>query len=350
MSINVFRAFQEASLWDQHLNRLPLEMQDIYFTHEYVSMNILNDNSDAALFVYQENNSYWLHTFIISKVRNDLLDNHEKYYDIETPYGYGGPIANTKNKSFLINAQKQFFIWCKQHSIIAEFVRFHPLLGNYRFYNMLDEIKFNRKTISNDLTNIDEDSAYDTKTRNMLRKFRKSNLKIIKTKSKDLFYNFVKLYKETIEKKEVSNFYFFSDLYFKNLFKLVESSGWLLYCKNIQNEMVGGAVVLKGSNLLHYHLAASKKDSIYAGLGNAIIHEAALLAKSLSCQKLHLGGGNTDSLEDNLFKFKKKMGNSENDFFIGNKINNHDVYNKMKKRWIENNEEANVKNRILFYK
>ena len=44
------------------------------------------------------------------------------------------------------------------------------------------------------------------------------------------------------------------------------------------------------------------------------------------------------------------MGNSENDFFIGNKINNHDVYNKMKKRWIENNEEANVKNRILFYK
>ena len=55
---------------------------------------------------------------------------------------------------------------------------------------------------------------------------------------------------------------------------------------------------------------------------------------------LHLGGGNLNNVEDNLFKFKNSMSTSNHKYYIGKRINNLEIYKKLKNAWKKN---------ILFY-
>ena len=66
---------------------------------------------------------------------NNLLS--EVYYDIETPYGYGGPISNTTDSDFIFRSNVKFNDWVKSNNIISEFVRFgskfHEILLKFQY-------------------------------------------------------------------------------------------------------------------------------------------------------------------------------------------------------------------------
>ena len=53
----------------------------------------------------------------------------KKYYDYETPYGYGGPLCDavipTDSQSSFLREMTEY---AKTEGIISQFVRFHPLL------------------------------------------------------------------------------------------------------------------------------------------------------------------------------------------------------------------------------
>ena len=92
-------------------------------------------------------------------------------FDTTTPYGYGGWLIEGENYSALQAAYEDF---CQKEHIICEFVRFHPLLENWRGLDelyteiQLGETVFmdtsSEETIWNNLT---------SKNRNMIRKARK---------------------------------------------------------------------------------------------------------------------------------------------------------------------------------
>ena len=69
-----------------------------------------------------------------------------------------------------------------------------------------------------------------------------------------------------------------------------------------------------------------------------IIYNAAIYKNKL--EVLHLGGGNLNNVEDNLFKFKKFTSTSNHKYYIGKRINNLEIYKKLKNAWKKN---------ILFY-
>lgn len=56
-----------------------------------------------------------------------------QYYDIVTPYGYGGPmILETNNGEKLKKEYSEAFgKYCSDHKIVSEFIRFHPIFQNY---------------------------------------------------------------------------------------------------------------------------------------------------------------------------------------------------------------------------
>ena len=58
-------------------------------------------------------------------------------------------ISNTKNSKFLDLVSKKFQLWSIENNVIAEFVRFHPLIDNHNLYK--GEIIENRETIFLDL-------------------------------------------------------------------------------------------------------------------------------------------------------------------------------------------------------
>ena len=123
----IFNSVKDRSNWIDTISKLPIDYQDIYFHPDYVTLNCFKNNSTGFLFCNKEMDKIWVNPFIKIKVPsfNNLLG--EVYFDLETPYGYGGPISNTTDQNFILRSNLKFSKWVKSNNIISEFVRFHPL-------------------------------------------------------------------------------------------------------------------------------------------------------------------------------------------------------------------------------
>ncbi|GAA0076323.1 hypothetical protein UT300005_07010 [Clostridium sp. CTA-5] len=324
--------------WNSYINKLPPQFRDIYFTSEYYKLYEANGNGFGKLFVYKDKENLAIYPFLINVISGYELN--DSYYDIETAYGYGGPVVNTSDSNFVGNFERAFKEFCSQNNIIAEFIRFHPFLNNYKIFMDNIKVSHNRITSYIDLSKDIEKiwtSDITSKNRNVIRKAEKSALKV--NFDTDL-NSFKKLYKITMDNVNASSQYYFSEEYFSALSRLNN------VCLNVklENVTIASAVFLKGYQNFHYHLSGSLKEYLKYSPNNFLLWTAIKYAKSNGFCKFHFGGGLTDSLTDNLYKFKKSFCKNTADFYIGKRIHNKEIYNCLINKW----ENINGKKAKLF--
>ena len=111
----IFNSVKDRSNWIDTISKLPIDYQDIYFHPDYVTLNCFKNNSTGFLFCNKEMDKIWVNPFIKIKVPsfNNLLG--EVYFDLETPYGYGGPISNTTDQNFILRSNLKFSKWVKSN-------------------------------------------------------------------------------------------------------------------------------------------------------------------------------------------------------------------------------------------
>lgn len=325
-------------LWDDYVVRLPIEKQDIYYSRDYCKMFEKN-NTVAELFVFEdEKGNIILYPYMKTLIEQNVFD--EDYYDIETVYGYGGPISSSEETEFLLEFEKAFLKYCKEEHIIAEFVRFHPLLRNQNIFVKNMQVIHNRYTVWLDLTNsIDEIwmNQVSTQNRNTIRKCEKNGLFV---EISDEYETFIEIYKQTMQKVNADEFYFFDKNYFQ---QLQNNKHMLLLCVKKDNDIIAGAIFMAYGDFFHYHLAGSKKEYLKYSPNNLLLWEAIKYAKEHGYKKFHFGGGLTDSIEDNLFRFKSRFSKQISDFYIGKRVHNIKVYETLIRQWEEkNNKKAKL--------
>ena len=184
-------------------------LEDIYYQKEYISL-YLKDEEEIVEFNYSQGDFFFINIAIkkpIKKIGEIILE--EKYFDIETAYGYGGIYCNTNDDLFLKKALKNYREYCKDNQVIADFSRIHPFNSTHKYikeyYNLY---VFDRKTISVDtaLSNPERWSNYSAKVRNILRKCKSLNLFI-----KDGTYLNSKSYVVITKVSFTSDGYFFAN-------------------------------------------------------------------------------------------------------------------------------------------
>lgn len=350
MNIKIYDLQSNINNWNKIINKVNLKDIDTYFDANFFFINQYDFDSRQIMYVYSEKNNIWVNTFTLNKINKYFKSTlNRDFFDIETPYGYGGPLSNNKNRNFLNSAQSSFFKWCLKNNIIIEFVRFHPLIRNHEIYDLIDKVEYNRTTYSINFKEFKlQKNKYDTKTRNMIKKFHKNDYKILLSSSKKDFDKFIGLYKKNMIDKKTSIFYLFSKDYFNKLFKFIQKKGFLLCAFDKKNKLIGGSIFLFSSKYLHYHLSSTLKDIKYAGTNNAILDRAISIGINKNLTQLHLGGGNRDL--DSLSKFKEKMSNQKNSFYIGKKIYNHDVYKNLINIWYNEKGIQPDKDKLIFYR
>ena len=328
----ILNSIDDREEWLKIISLLPLDYQDIYYHPDYISLNCLNKNSEGFLYFNIENSKVWVNPFIKTKVPDLLKNNTKTFFDLQTAYGYGGPISNTKDINFIQNSNLKFFEWVKSNNIVCEFVRFHPLINSTNFTDNNIIILENRITCSLNINSVDSNmSPFRSKVKNMIRKASQFTNATI-TKEKSDYDMFVKLYINLMIEKNAEKETFFSTNYFEKLYELIKSNGFMSVIKNKKSQILAIGVFLNGKKSSHYHLAASSK-SHYSGLNNYLIYNAAMYAKKIGLDVLHLGGGNMNVKEDMLFKFKKSMSSNQHKFFIGKRVNKKDIYKQIKNEW-----------------
>ncbi len=338
--IEVLDSYSER--WDEYLDEFGIDKLDIYYTKEYCRL-YETKQSKAFLFVCSEGKNIGIYPFLKTSIQG--YSGFEEYYDIETPYGYGGPLVNNYDKEFNVVFEESFLEFCYKNNIIAEFVRFHPILENKNIFKNNIDIIFDRNTIVIDLSRGIErvwEEDITSKNRNMIRKGEKNNLQIQITED---YQEFLEIYNNTMRKVNASSFYFFNEDYYKSIIKI---KGISIFTVMLNEEIIATAIFMKYNKHFHYHLAGSKKEYLKLAPNNFLLWEAIKYAYKNECVDFHLGGGTNNSLENSLYKFKKSFSDTSKNFYIGKRVHNQEVYNKLINEWeCKNNKKASL---LLQYK
>src|SRR5690625_3232997 len=127
-------------------------MKDIYFEKDYCEVNEFIEEGKSEFLEYSSAAGVITYNFIKRLIPQDF-DGENNYYDIISPYGYGGPIINTcNNYELLIHEFNEYLSdYCKDNNIISEFVRFHPILENNKDFEDLYNLEYSRNTVGTNL-------------------------------------------------------------------------------------------------------------------------------------------------------------------------------------------------------
>ena len=339
-------AFTET--WNQYLDLIPTEQQDLYFREEYVRL-YETDSEKACCFVYQDGNSIMLFPFL----RREFQFKGNTYYDFETAYGYGGPISNDHSDTFITAALEAMSEKALSDNFVCGVVRFHPLLENWDYFEKVGRLIMDRKTIAIDLSDGIEATWMNeihTKNRNVIKKGEKNGLEFIVDEDFAYLPEFEDLYNSTMDKLEADGFYYFDPSYYDQLKNTIQNR--FLGIVKHEGKVVAGAIFFYQLPYGHYHLAGSDKSALKLSPNNYLLWEAAKELTRRGVKHFHLGGGTDGSEENSLYQYKRKFSKHEYQFALGKMIFNPSLYEDICAEWAAANPEKadKMKNILLKYK
>lgn len=309
-----------------------MENIDIYFTKEYGKSSEFLYDGICDEYSYQDENGKVKNIFLKRKI--DISIDDKTYYDIATPYGYGGPIITelTGDKDKLVKSyMEKFEKYCQENNIVSEFVRFHPIIENYKDFKSVYDTVFMRKTVAT-ITKDKEDpfqEEFSKSARKTVRKVLKEELEYEVIAKPENLDTFIKVYYDTMDRNEAGDFYYFSEEYFQYLLDNLREN--LLNINILKDDIyIASGLYFVNDKFLHAHLSGTRHEYL--------TYSPAYMLKYLTCQYahehkidfVHYGGGTTNAEDDPLFMFKSKFTKEGIfDFYIGKKIFNQDIYDKL---------------------
>lgn len=307
--------------------------KDIYFEPAYGKLCEAIEEGTAEVFRLETDDGIISNMFMKKHLPEDL-DPEQKYFDITTPYGYGGPIILEikGNKERLLREYKdQFAKYCKDNKIIAEFIRFHPILRNDLDFNNVVNTFFARKTVATVVKDSDDpfQEEFSRSARKSIRRVLRRDFDYEIIRRPENLKNFIKIYEDTMNRNDANDFYYFSTEYFENLLKYFKDQV-LTINVIVEDACIASGLYFVYGKYLHAHLSGTSSEYLE--------YSPAYLLKYLTCEwsnengidYIHYGGGTTNNPEDSLLKFKSKFTKKGLlDFHIGKKIYDKTIYDKM---------------------
>lgn len=307
---------------------------DVYYFSGYVKAFQLHGGGEPLLFYYNDSNVKAINVVMKRDIAKDPIFQGRlslnTYFDLATPYGYGGfLIEGEKKKEYLNHIFCKYDLYCRNNGIISEFVRFHPVLNNNTGLETVYDVLTTGKTVSIELKS--EDYIWNnvtSKNRNVIRKAKKSGVEIYWGRNPKLMGEFINMYNATMDRDKAEEYYYFGKDFYNSILNDLKYN-FLMFYAVYKEKIIAMSMVLFSNNQMHYHLSASVKEYLTYAPTNLLLYEAACWGCENGFKTFHLGGG-LGSKEDNLYKFKKAFNrNSDNDFYIGKKIFDKEKYNKL---------------------
>lgn len=308
-------------------------MKDLYFERNYGRLYEAIENGRCEVFNFDHPLGHIHHQFIRREIPIPIAG--RPYFDIVTPYGYGGPIIkNCKEgqRRQLVKAfEKAFQQYCTEKGIVSEFIRFHPISGNALDFQDCYEVSYLRETVGTTL------AAYDDPIQREFSKTTKKNIR--KALEAGVIYEIIEnpknlrefkdIYHETMKRNNADAYYYFEDDYFTECLKYFADC--IVLTKAIhKQQVIGMGLNFTYENRIHTHLSGTLSESHHLYPAYILQYALAVWGKQKGYELIHDGGGRTNDPNDSLLMFKKQFGkNTRFDFYVGKKIWNLAVYKKL---------------------
>lgn len=309
---------------------------DIYYLSGYVKAFELHGDGAPFLLYYD---SETLRGINVVMKRDIAHDKHfegkigeDEYFDIATPYGYGGwyfegDQTGADAKSF----KDEYSAWCVENKVVSEFVRFHPVLENASgINNDIYDMSYLGNTVAIKLDSEEKIwERFSSKNRGHIRVAIKEGVTVRTETSKEAFDVFQSIYETTMDHDDASSYYYFDKSFFDSIRNDLEGY-YTLFTVYLGDTAIASSIMLYAGKYMNYHLSGQFFDyRRYAGT-NMILYEAAKWGCEHGYEWLHLGGG-LGAQEGSLYDFKKSFYKKGEDkmFHVGRKILNPQLYDEL---------------------
>lgn len=304
---------------------------DIYLDENFGKLYEKVEHGKAEIFRYEDENGIIENQFLKREIDIEIAG--KKYYDLVTPYGYGGPFIEKLigNKEELLRGfEKAFSEYCMKNNIVSEFVRFHPVVKNHEDFEEMYNAQYMRKVA---ITKLDEEDPVQNQfgkyCRKKIRQVLKKGVTYKVTKAPEHIDKFKEIYYDTMDRNNATDYYYFDDEYFNNILKYYREN--LIFIEAfLEEKVIATEICFVANGVIYAHLAGTLHE--YLDYSPAYILNYAIVTWGIEngYKIFFQGGGRTNSEDDSLYEFKKRFaGLYDGEFYIGKKIWNEDVYKKL---------------------
>lgn len=310
------------------------KMPDIYFLPQYGELYEEIEKGKVETFKYESDLGLITNMFIKRRIPIDIGE--EIYYDITTPYGYGGPVIleciDGGSRQELVKGYNEAFgIYCRENNIVSEFIRFHPLVKNYEDFKDVYDIQYMRKTLGTNLKDFDDpfQSEFSKSGRKNIRRSLRKGVTFKVEEDVENIDEFINIYNTTMDRKDADEYYYFGEKYFNDIIQ--NFKGNILLVKALYNEeIIASGLYFIFDKIIHIHLSGTLDEYLELSPAYILRYAVTLWGKENGYELIHHGGGISNSAEDSLLRFKKRFAkNTEFDFYIGEKIWNKKIYEEL---------------------
>lgn len=301
-------------------------MMDLYFNPNYAKV-YKDIDGDSDTFVFECPYGKITYTYILREIPWKL--NGEVYFDIVTPYGYGGPLAEnvTDIDKLMTEYKRALTDYCQEKHIICEFIRYH-LFDNVdmraHYYgdtlNLLDNVVVNTTgDFENDIW-----MGYEQKVRKNVKKALRNDLEIVIENNLEHLKDFLDIYDSTMDRNNADDYYYFKEDYFKRIAALLPDN--FMYFHVLKDgKVVSTELVLCSEKYAYSFLGGTLTDYYEFRPNDFLKNEIIKWCNQKGIQKFILGGGYHK--EDGIYKYKRGFTKAPDvPFFIGKYIFNQKLY------------------------
>lgn len=319
---------------------------DIFYKIHYLRIAQQAEEGKILLATYLVDGFAIYYPFVLRPIRH--LQQAEfcagtLYYDIMTPYEYGGPVLNSPGAAALMKPfLENFRVFCRRIGVVSEFMRLHPFAINHELLQDDFTVRESCQNIVVDLT-LDEEEIienYDSCVRKDIRQGIRRGT-VIKREKLTNIDEFVAPYLETMRRVNASARYYFTEQYFRMLSECSEDDIWLYHSLGTNGEIAASALFLKSSDYCHYFLCGRRvlPRSIYVN-NNFFFHKVIMDAQKSGCRYLHLGGAS--NFQRGLIKFKQGFSDFRAGYYTASHIHDDQAYHSLRNDLEDNYPETTM--------
>lgn len=318
---------------------------DIYFDKNYGKLYETIENGTAEVFEFECELGRIENQFIKRKI--PYMIDGKSYFDIVTPYGYGGPLITNinedgKEQELVQKYMESFESYCEENNIVSEFIRFHPIIKNEKYFENIYEILNIRKTLGTNIGDYEDPitEEFSKSSRKSIRQALKKGITYRVIERPDSIGNFKEIYYSTMDRNKATEYYYFNDEYFDKCIEYFKEN--LLIIEILyEDKVIASGLYFRYGNFIHTHLSGTLSEYLKISPAYITKYATVLWAKENNIDYIHYGGGTSNSEEDSLYKFKKQFSQkTEFKFYIGKKVWNSKIYESLCKM----NTNINIEN------
>lgn len=300
----------------------------VNFTPNYCRAFKEHGDGEPVLFYLEKNKSIAYQVMFKRKIDTSL----GTYYDLISPYGYGGWIMSGEYDSSMYD---EYIEYCKNNHIICEFERFDLFRSDISKYygtirkvshNVVKRVDMNDEEIFNDM---------ERRARKNVRKALKNGLSVMIDEDLKYLDEFKQIYYTTMDRNHAEESYYFND----NFFKILTKENSKLFHVFFEDKIISTELVLYDSLCCYSYLGGTLNEYFNLRPNEIMKYEIMRWGHSRGLKYFVLGGGYGS--DDGIFVYKKGLApNGIYNFFVGTKIFDENIYEELCKERGANKETS----------